>query len=365
MAPASAASSNVGGMQRAARDLLNQLQSQGDLQVTPLVLACSARKLWRKAPLYFIGLPWRLLHAVWIQRHGVIVFASLNPAIWLAVVAPLLRRRGVRLVAISHGLDITQGPPIWQWLVRRTLGQLDGVIAVSRATQEQCLKRGFPAERLQVLPNGISPRLTMPARAERCEWEKGEGIFLCLAVGRQIPRKGLAWFVDQVMPLLPAHIHLWLVGGGPQAPVIREAIDRQGLQGRVRQLGVISDAALAAVYEQADLFVMPNLKVNQDMEGFGIVMLEAGLSGLFSLASAIEGITDVISSANGRLLPPRAAEAFAAAIEEQAALPQAIRSQQSQQARAWVEQHFGWGPLLPRYRAALETVQAKPARWER
>ena len=305
------------------------------------------------------------MREVWIVHTELILFASLNPAIWLVVLAPLLRRRKVRLVAICHGLDVTQGPPFWQWLVRRSFKQLDGVIAVSQATAQQCLERGLPQERLQVLPNGIGPRMVATEPPSFAIPEKPTGSFVCLAVGRQIPRKGFAWFADQVMPLLPSHIQLWLVGWGPQAPLITQAIERHGLENRVVQLGVISDGELAALYRQADLFVMPNLRVNQDMEGFGIVILEAGLSGLFCLASAIEGITDVISPANGRLLPPRNAPAFAAAIREQASLPESLLVQQRQAARAWVQQQFGWGHLRPRYRAAFEAVRTQPARWQR
>lgn len=366
MAPARAPSSNAGGMQRAARDLLTQLESLDDVSLSRVVLACPRREIGWRVPLFFLALPWRLIRQVWLWRADVVLFASLNPALLLPLLAPLLlRRRGLRLMAIAHGLDITQGPPIAQWWIRRSLAQLDGVICVSRATAQECLERGFAADRLQVLPNGICQRwssLPPVTRSERVPI-RAPGTFVCLAVGRQIPRKGYAWFVDAVMPLLPEHVHLWLVGRGPQAGEIDRAIAKRGLRHRVFPLGLLEDGELARVYRLADLFVMPNLRINSDMEGFGIVMLEAGLHGLYCLASCMEGITDVISDANGSLLPARDAEAFAQHIQAQVALTSQQRQHQSERAAAWVQQCFGWNNLLPRYRAAIDQVLTQPRAW--
>lgn len=365
MAPARAPSSNAGGMQRAARDLLTQLEGQDDLKLSKVVLACPRREISWRVPLFFLALPWRLIRQVWLWRADVVLFASLNPALLLPLLAPLLRRRDLRLMGIAHGLDITQGPPVAQGWIRRSLAQLDGVICVSRATAQACLERGFPADRLQVLPNGIGQRwcAAPPVAGSKRVPIRLPGTFVCLAVGRQIPRKGYAWFVDAVMPLLPEHVHLWLVGSGPQAGEIARAIAKRDLRHRVFPLGLLDDGDLACVYRQADLFVMPNLRINRDMEGFGIVMLEAGLHGLFCLASRIEGITDVISDANGSLLPARDAEAFAQDIQAQVALTSQQRQQQSERAAAWVAQCFGWNNLLPRYRVAIDQVLTQPRAW--
>lgn len=346
-------------MQRAARDLLAQLESLKDLRLSKVVVACPSREIGWRVPLFFLILPLRLIERVWVWRADVVLFASLNPALTLPLWAPLLRRRGVRLMAIAHGLDITQGPPIAQWWIRRSLARLDGLICVSRATAKACLDRNYAADRLQVLPNGIDEQWPSPSAIPAvCQSlpTRMPGTFLCLAVGRQIPRKGYAWFVDAVMPLLPEHVHLWLVGSGPQAGEVQRAIAKRSLQHRVFPLGLLEDKELARVYRLADLFVMPNLRINRDIEGFGIVLLEAGIHGLYSLASCIDGMTDVISDANGLLLPARDAEAYAQAIEAQMALTSLQRRRQSRRASAWVESRFGWVNLAPRYRAAIERV---------
>ena len=85
---------------------------------------------------------------------------------------------------------------------------------------------------------------------------------------------------------------------------------------RVRRLGRISEEELIELYRRGQLFIMPNIVVPGDMEGFGIVMLEAGACGLPNLAADLEGIRDVIEDGvNGWFAPSEDANAFAARIE--------------------------------------------------
>ena len=62
-------------------------------------------------------------------------------------------------------------------------------------------------------------------------------------------------------------------------PRIREAIDRHGLHRSVRMLGKVAEEMLGRLYRGADLFVMPNIPSRATSEGFGVVMLEAGMCG--------------------------------------------------------------------------------------
>lgn len=81
-------------------------------------------------------------------------------------------------------------------------------------------------------------------------------------------------------------------------------------------MGCLPEEELIELYRSADLFIMPNIPVEGTMEGFGVVMLEAGLSGLPTIASRIEGICDVIAEGvNGLLVESGNRRAFAAAIQ--------------------------------------------------
>jgi phosphatidylinositol alpha-1,6-mannosyltransferase len=74
---------------------------------------------------------------------------------------------------------------------------------------------------------------------------------------------------------------------------------------------------MEAVYRRADLFVMPNIHVPGTMEGFGVVMLEAGLCGLPTIAARLEGIEDVIiEGENGHLVESGNPESFVDGITD-------------------------------------------------
>ncbi len=126
-------------------------------------------------------------------------------------------------------------------------------------------------------------------------------------------------------------------------------MEQHRLEGRVRLLGRISDDALLSLYRGADLFVMPNLSVPGDMEGFGIVMLEAGLSRLPTVAARLEGIQDVIHEGeNGHLVASGDAGAFASVITQYYRQPEALGVMSDQAARL-VEKTFSWSVIADQY----------------
>ena len=235
---------------------------------------------------------------------------------------------------------------------------LDAVMPVSSATAEEVVARGALREDVHVVPNAIdldrfgvgrsSPEQSALFRISGAP-ALPEDAFLLLAVGRQVRRKGFSWFVEHVMPMLPDRAHLWIAGDGPERQNIEAAIRRSGLERRVRCLGMVFDAELGALYRRGQLFVMPNIVVAGDMEGFGIVMLEAGALGLPTVAADLEGIRDVIrEGVNGWLLPSGDAAAFAARIRSLMDDPRAL-SEASKRAAQYVTTTFRWETTAERY----------------
>lgn len=352
---------NLGGMQRVAVELYQALALHPDLALDAIVLRSSWR--WH----HIVGLGWLFttLRKIRQKAERGEIDAVLFSSMVSASLAPLLRRtlapRGIPIATIAHGRDVTQPGPYQHLLVRRILGALDAVLPVSRATAAECIKRGMPEARVHVLPNGVDTQRFVPvadraarrralaeALADPTQALPEKALLLC-SVGRQVPRKGFAWFIDEVMPLLPDDVHYWLAGGGPQAATIAEAAQRHGLAHRVRLLGRISEEALALLYRGADLFIMPNIPIPGDMEGFGIVMLEAGLSGTPAIAARLEGIQDVITEGvNGHLVESGNAWAFSEAIipyyHDRAALEAA-----AQQAARHTAETFSWAAVADRY----------------
>ena len=115
---------------------------------------------------------------------------------------------------------------------------------------------------------------------------------------------------------------------------------------------------LQAAYAMADVFVMPNVQVQNDSEGFGIVAVEARVAGLRVVASALEGIVDSFeSSEDGVLVPSGDTEAFVEAIDRVLETPQTPQERQVRRQRA--ASRYSWGRIVERYLAVFSEVQAR------
>ncbi|MCC7261182.1 MAG: glycosyltransferase family 4 protein [Candidatus Latescibacteria bacterium] len=316
---------NVGGMQRVATELHAALSAHPDLILHSSLLRSTWRWIYLRTPGHLLTTAQLVDDLVRRGELDAVLFSSVVGA---ALVLPLtrgLRRSAVKKVAIAHGDDVVSPFPGYASLVRRALAGLDGVAAVSRATGAACRERGLDPQRLHLIPNGIDLRCSAPP-PERNATRAGlatalgqpplpaEAYLLC-SVGRQVERKGFAWFVREVMPLLPPEVHYWVAGEGPHRRALLAAIRDQRLEHRVRWLGGVREHGLLKLYQAADLLVMPNIHVAGTMEGFGVVLLEAGSCGLPAIAADLEGICDVVrTSENGLLVPSGNPATFAQAI---------------------------------------------------
>jgi len=348
--------SNLGGMQRVATELRNALEEREDVELRTLALRSSWKSVHLRAPSFLLSL------AATLRRHArraaadAILFTSITSALPLVLAGRGLRADGVRSAAIAHGLDVTDPHPLYQWGVREACRRLDAVMPVSRATARELIARGMSPDRVHVVPNAVDlARFSQADRRDEpgpCDADRPtlpKEAFLVLAVGRQVRRKGFSWFVTQVMPQLPERVVLWMVGDGPERPAIEVAIAEQGLGQRVRCLGRVGESELVACYRRADVFVMPNVDVPGDMEGFGIVMLEAGACGVPTVASDLEGIRDVIEDGvNGWLCSSGDPQAFAERIATLANDPQELAAARERTA-SYVRSTFRWSRSAERY----------------
>lgn len=360
---------NLGGMQRVSLKLHDALSAHDASQASLDYDAVLLRSTWRwvhvKTPFFLVRAAARLIRKARCGELDVVLFSSMVTALLSVPLQGVFRRHGVRTAAIVHGLDVTTPFAPYQWLVGKVLNALDAILPVSRATARACLERGAARSQLHVIPNGIDPdRFAAPdlrtenrtALASHFDTPPSADALLLCSVGRQVKRKGTAWFVDHVMPMLPSDVHYWIAGDGPQDDAIQAAIDRQNLADRVRRLGRISNEALAYLYRGADLFVMPNVPVDDDLEGFGIVMLEAGQCGTPAVAARLGGIQDVITEGvNGHLVEPQSARAFADTILQYRQAPTALHDL-ARRTIAHTTSTFDWTSVADLYATALHTL---------
>lgn len=299
-------------------------------------------------------LPFCLVKAIWLCRSHPIRCIHLCDGLLAPIGVILKHLTGARVTASVHGLDLTYPPAIYQMIVPRCLSRLDLIFCVSRHGLEECRLRHIPAGKCRVVPNGIDPaefELPPPGPSGLRETEHQAGIRLAdrkilLSVTRLVPRKGVAWFVSEVMPRLDACYCYLIAGAGPDFGTIQGLIQRHGLADRVALLGKVPNAARQRLMAHADLFIMPNIRIPGDMEGFGIAALEAGSSGLPVIASDIEGLRDaVIDGVTGHLVEERNVQEYVDKIRCSQFNRETVRSV--------VNQRFNWPHIAARYHAFL------------
>jgi phosphatidyl-myo-inositol dimannoside synthase len=246
---------------------------------------------------------------------------------------------GSRLSVTACGLDVVYPKRWYQMLLRFCLRRCDQVVCISHATAEEVRKRGVTGGRITVIPCGIDP---LPAtESERVP-------LLLVTVGRLVPRKGVAWFLEHVFPLLQLTypgIRYVIAGDGPERPRIMSLLKRLHLGDAVTLLSGLSDEQRTELLHTASVFVAPNIPVRGDMEGFGIVCLEAAASGLPVAAARIEGLQDaVIDGKTGAFFAPGDTEGCVRIIGQllDRPLPSAT-------VRSAVLDRFSWSRLVPQY----------------
>ncbi len=258
----------------------------------------------------------------------------------LALLAPVVKklapRRSVSLRL--HGLDVVYPNPLYQRILRASLPACDRIVCISRATADEARVRGARDDQIVVIPPGIFPS------AAPFQGAAPHGGAVLLTVGRLIPRKGHVWFIENVLPFLP-DVRYVIVGSGPEERCIRESVERHGLSDVVTLLTDADDAARDACYREADLFVMPNVPVGGDMEGFGIVALEASVRGVPVVAADLEGVADAVLPETGKLFTPRDPESCADAIRTFLDVMVSLSNHIS----AATLRAFSWEHLIKRY----------------
>lgn len=307
---------DVGGMEIAATQLYKGLEKQCDVKLIKCngsksllpfkASAAAAKSMW-------VAMQWKP-DVILLQD---VVMASL---------APILRPFCRSVVTIAHGLDVTYDNPLYQKIINRSLCKCDTVVCISVATKDECMKRGLKREdNLPVITYAIEDNLYLEEDKGRLRKKLGrrlgvdcDGRPILLTVGRLVKRKGVAWFCENCLPEIVARHPdtLYIVAGeGEMKKEIERKIKEHDLAGSVLLIGYVSKEQLELVYNSADIFVMPNIPLKADMEGFGLVALEACSCKLPVVASDLEGIRDAMNGDDaGILLEPGNADAFVSVI---------------------------------------------------
>lgn len=255
-------------------------------------------------------------------------FVLTGDAVMYAATRPLLRVLRVPSATMAVGLDMTYGNRAYRAVVHRALRRADAVIAISESTAAVARGLGVPAARVHVIRLGVdAPEVTVQQHNEaRARLNVLLGTtndqVLLLTLGRLVRRKGTVWFLRNVLPQLPGRIVCVVAGDGPEAAPVRGVVADLGLNDAVRLLGQVDDPDRELLLRGTDLFVQPNIPVPGDIEGFGLVTIEAAMRGLPVVAADLEGLAEaVVDGVTGTLLPSGDADAWIGELRRLAAYP--------------------------------------------
>lgn len=263
--------------------------------------------------------PYCLLYTLLTVRKWDIVYIGDSVLCGIGFLIKLFNAQ-IKTVVTIHGLDITYPNPFYQLYLNLCFNSFDKYICVSEETNQRYLNRG--GKRSIVITNGVDgnkfSNYQIDKKAFNDKYKISNTDLVLLTVGRLVRRKGVAWFIQDVMPELKRKdIVYFVVGDGEEKEHIISLVKKNNLENQVRLLGRLSDDDLNELYINSDVFIMPNIVINNDIEGFGIVALEASLAGLIVIASGIEGIKDaVIHMQNGIIVESGNSAAYFRQIED-------------------------------------------------
>jgi glycosyltransferase involved in cell wall biosynthesis len=312
------------------------------LLLVPTFLMAQLWRTWRILRTYNVD----VIHAHWLLPQGLI-----------AVVLRKLSRRRLTVLVTSHGADLfaLQGAvlnALKRWVVR----EASAITVVSEAMCAELERIGATIECVEVQPMGVdlSGRFTPDLTIQRSHDE-------VLFVGRLVEKKGLRYLIDAMPAILKARpsAYLTVVGFGPEESARRAQAERLGLQGKIRFMGAMQQAALPACYRRAAVFVAPFAQASSgDQEGLGLVSLEATGCGCPVVMSDLPATRGILPESDGciRVAPADSVALANAVLDVLTHSGGHLRGVEAYRKHA--TKRFGWEAVAVRYNRILQRCVA-------
>jgi phosphatidylinositol alpha-1,6-mannosyltransferase len=297
-----------------------------------------------------------------LREHGCtsVWFGAAAP---LGLMAPALRRAGAeRIVATTHGHEAGWAQlPAARGLLRRIGESTDTITYLGEYTRSRIAAALTPqaAARMVRLPPGVDEKTFHPGSGgERVRARLGlteRPVVVC--VSRLVPRKGQDTLIRAMPRVLAAEPDavLLIVGGGPYEKDLRRLAAQTGVAASVRFTGPVPWSELPAHYGAGDVFAMPcrTRRGGLDVEGLGIVYLEASATGLPVVAGDSGGAPDaVLDGETGWVVRGGSPAETADRVITLLADPE-LRRRMGERGRAWIERKWRWDLLADRLKTLL------------
>lgn len=292
----------------------------------------------------------------------VVVFGHALP---LALLGPGIAKRGTPYVVCTHGREYWMALlPGTAEAIRWSTSQASRVFAITQATARTIASAVNPQVPVSLLPPGVDVERFHPRRAAASVRDRhalGDGP-LILAPSRLVPRKGHDVLLKAMSSLIDAtDASLLIVGQGPYEPRLRK-LSSALPPGRVAFAGAVPDALLPGYYAASDVVAIPcrSRYLGLEVEGFGIVYLEAAASGKPALAGRSGGTDEaVIDGVTGLLVDGSSVDDVVDAIIQLLCNPD-VSAAMGRAGRRRAERRFAWPRLSFMFAGVLREVAAWP-----
>jgi len=268
-------------------------------------------------------------------------------------------------VVYAYGNEVLDAMRATEWKkALLALQQADRVLAISQFTASLVQNAGVASNRIEVVYPGCDVDRFRPVPAEMDlrqnllgpRWRDR----VILTVGNLVARKGHDMVIralPQVCRRVPGTTYL-IVGDGPHRSELEKLAVEMGVQDRVIFAGEIVNEGLAPIYALCDVFAMPSRDQSEqcDVEGFGVVFLEASSCGKPVIGGRSGGIPEAVADGvTGLLVDPHDPEDIANVITR-LLVDSNLSARLGQQGRLRVARDFTWARVGAQVEGILESI---------
>jgi len=300
--------------------------------------------------------PYRIIRR---EKPDVLLVGNGDNAYWAKNLNRLIR---IPYVVLLHGTELLQ--------YSSRNGTNDGkrgplslarmLIANSEYTKSLAMKSGIDASKITVLHPGCDPEIFKPGLpVDDLKKHLGlENRKIVLTVGSLVQRKGHDKTIEAINLIrdeIP-NVSYLIVGEGIYKKNLENLVVSRSLQNHVKFIGSCSDADLPKYYNLCDVFVMASREMDDNVEGYGMVFIEAGACGKPVVGGRSGGISDaVLDQKTGILVNPSDPNEIAEAIKSLIKNPTLSRKL-SEAARKRVIEECNWTSYYSKLQDVLHNV---------
>ncbi|MCS4536171.1 glycosyltransferase family 4 protein [Corynebacterium sp. HS2168-gen11] len=361
----------IGGIQSYIRDYLETLPAQ-DVVVFASTQDAAAAQQWDASVEYTV---YRYPHALMLPTLNMrremqrIIRAENIDTVWFAAAAPLAilgraakQAGATKVIASTHGHEVGWSMlPIARQILNIIGRYADTITYISAYTRNR-FARAINAKEYYWLPSGVDIERFHPvSESQRAHIRDTLGLkqesLIVVCISRVVRRKGQDQLIKVWPSILARHpnAHLLIVGTGSYLPTVEALAEKSGLKdSRIHLLGRIGDTEMVQYLQAADIFAMPSRTIANglDVEGLGIVYLEAQAVGLPVIAGNSGGSAETVTKDTAIVVEgtsiPQLREALFTLLDDAS-----LRANMGKAGRAHVMVHWSWQRMGQRLREVL------------